>query len=159
MLCDSLHAWRLTKSWLTTVLPSLLDKGSDLKTFNKVGWGSMRGSTVGFLLFQYFSKGIAVEYSSCFISALNLDLYVGCFDAWMRRNPSRERNPPPPVIYCCPFQCGASDMVLIYLRYHIYRGCFLHDVVAICHHNLPLLLSLFCAERALIGCTQCRYYM
>ena len=27
-----------------------------------------RGSTVGFLLFQRFSVGLAVEYSSCFIS-------------------------------------------------------------------------------------------
>ena len=39
-----------------------------------------RGSTVGFLLLQRFSVSLAVEYSSCFISVMNLDLYVCCFD-------------------------------------------------------------------------------
>ena len=34
------------------------------------------GSTVGFLLLQYFSVGLAVEYSSCIITVLNFDLYV-----------------------------------------------------------------------------------
>ena len=39
------------------------------------------GSAVGFLLLQRFSKGLAVEESSCFNSALlDLDLYVCCFD-------------------------------------------------------------------------------
>ena len=33
-----------------------------------------RGSTVGFLLLQRFSVGLAVEYSSFIISVLNLDL-------------------------------------------------------------------------------------
>ena len=45
--------------------------------------GPIRGSTVGFLLFQHFSGGYAIEYSSCFISVLNLDLYAYCFDALM----------------------------------------------------------------------------
>ena len=44
---------------------------------------SHRGSTVGFLLFKHFSVGLAVEYSSCFISVLNLDFYVSCFNALM----------------------------------------------------------------------------
>ena len=35
-----------------------------------------RGLTVGLLLLQRFRVGIAVEYSSCFIPVLNLDLYV-----------------------------------------------------------------------------------
>ena len=42
-----------------------------------------RGSTVGFLLLQRFSVGLPVEYSSCFISVFNLDLYVCCVDALM----------------------------------------------------------------------------
>ena len=40
-----------------------------------------RGSTVAILLLQCFSKGLAVKYSSCFISMLDLDLYVCWFDA------------------------------------------------------------------------------
>ena len=39
-----------------------------------------RGSTFGFLMLQCFSVGHDVEYSSCVISVLNLDLYVCCFD-------------------------------------------------------------------------------
>ena len=35
-----------------------------------------RGSTVGLLLLQCFRAGLEVEYSSCFIPVLNLDLYV-----------------------------------------------------------------------------------
>ena len=38
---------------------------------------------VGFLLLWRFSVGLAAEYSSCFISVLNLDLYIYCFDALM----------------------------------------------------------------------------
>ena len=34
-----------------------------------------RGSTVGLLLLLCFSIGLAVEFSTCFISVLNLDLY------------------------------------------------------------------------------------
>ena len=52
-------------------------------------WGkTFRGSTVGFLSLQHLSKGLGVEYSSCFILVLNLALYVCCFDPWMSRNPS-----------------------------------------------------------------------
>ena len=52
------------------------------------GWGAMlcraqRGSFVGYQLLQRFSVSLAVEYSSCFISVLNLDLYLCCFDALM----------------------------------------------------------------------------
>ena len=47
--------------------------------------GPTGGSAVGciFFFFQLFSDGLAVEYSSCFISVLNLDLYVCNFDASM----------------------------------------------------------------------------
>ena len=43
------------------------------------------GSAVGFLLLQRFEfiVGLVVEYSSCIITVLNLDLYVCCFDASM----------------------------------------------------------------------------
>ena len=34
----------------------------------------------------------AVEYSFCFISVINLDLYVRCFDSLMNRGPSRGPN-------------------------------------------------------------------
>ena len=38
--------------------------------------GPIWGSAVGYLLFQRFSKGLAVEFSSCFSSVLlDLDLY------------------------------------------------------------------------------------
>ena len=47
------------------------------------------GSTAGLLLLQRVSVGLAVEYSSCFISVLNLDLYVCCVGALMSRNSSR----------------------------------------------------------------------
>ena len=65
------------------------NKGSGLKcsiqlvgarwfVFGRAHWGS----TVGYLLLQSFSKGLAVEYSSCFSPVLlDLDLYVCCFDA------------------------------------------------------------------------------
>ena len=35
------------------------------------------------MLDQRFSVGLVVEYSSCFISVMNLDLYVCCFDSLM----------------------------------------------------------------------------
>ena len=44
---------------------------------------SFVGPTIGFLLRQRLSVGLAVEYSSYFISVLNVDLYVCCFDALM----------------------------------------------------------------------------
>ena len=64
-----------------------LNKASGLKTFNLVGARcsvfvrAHRGSIVGFLLVQRFSVGL--EYWSCFISVLNLDLYVCCFGVLM----------------------------------------------------------------------------
>ena len=41
-----------------------------------------------------FQSWFAVEYSSCFISVMNLDLhvYVHCFDSSMNRGPSRGPN-------------------------------------------------------------------
>ena len=38
------------------------------------------------------ASGLAVEYSSCFISVMNLDLYVHRFDSLMSRSPSRGPN-------------------------------------------------------------------
>ena len=38
-------------------------------------FGTHRGSTIGFLLLQSFSVGLAVEYSCCFISVLNRFLF------------------------------------------------------------------------------------
>ena len=35
-----------------------------------------------------FRSWFAVENSSCFISVMNLDLYVRCFDSLMSRGPS-----------------------------------------------------------------------
>ena len=97
MLCDRVHAWWLTQSRLTTSLfncspsgrasnvmkvpalkLSIQFVGARCSVFGRAYWGS----TVGFLLLQRFSKGLAVEYSSCFNSVLlDLDLYVCCFDA------------------------------------------------------------------------------
>ena len=39
-----------------------------------------------------FQSWVAFEYSSCFISVINLDLYVRCFDSLMARGPSRGTN-------------------------------------------------------------------
>ena len=36
------------------------------------------GSAIGFMFLQRFSVGLAVEYSSFFISVLILDLYICC---------------------------------------------------------------------------------
>ena len=44
---------------------------------------SHRGLTAAFSLPQPFSVGLAVEYSSCGISVMNLDLYVCCFHSFM----------------------------------------------------------------------------
>ena len=35
------------------------------------------------------ASGRAVEFSSCFKSVMNLELYVHCFDSLMSRSPSR----------------------------------------------------------------------
>ena len=39
-----------------------------------------------------FQSWFAVEYSSCFISVMNLDLYVRCFDSLLSRDPSHRLN-------------------------------------------------------------------
>ena len=39
-----------------------------------------------------FQSWFAVEYSSCCISLMNLNLYVRCFDSLMSRSPSRGPN-------------------------------------------------------------------
>ena len=39
-----------------------------------------------------FQSWFAVEYSSCFNSVMNLDLYVCCFESLMSRGPSRGPN-------------------------------------------------------------------
>ena len=41
-------------------------------------------------MLQLFSVGLAVEY--CFISVLNLVLYICCFGALMSRSPSHRPN-------------------------------------------------------------------
>ena len=56
----------------TVLKLSIKQVGARCSVFDR----DQRGSTVGFLLLLVF-----VEYSSCFISVLNLDLYVFCFDA------------------------------------------------------------------------------
>ena len=38
------------------------------------------------------ASDLAAEYSSCFISVMNLDLYVHCFDSLMSRSPSHGSN-------------------------------------------------------------------
>ena len=43
------------------------------------------------------ASGLAVEYPSCFISVMNLDLYVHCFDSLMSRSLSRGPN----NVYVC----------------------------------------------------------
>ena len=69
--------------------------GSCYDDFSRLGaWCSVfgrahLGATVGFLLLKRFSVGLTVEYSSGFISVLNLDLYVCCsMHWWVKRNPS-----------------------------------------------------------------------
>ena len=71
--------------------------GSGLQTILVGAWCSVfvwahRGSTVGLLLLQRFNIGLTIEYSSWFISVLNLYLYVWCFCAFMSRSPSRGPN-------------------------------------------------------------------
>ena len=60
----------------------------------KVDWGLMIclwSGPSGFNCLTYvapaFQSWLAVEYSSCFISVMNLDLYVRCFDSLMSRGP------------------------------------------------------------------------
>ena len=42
-----------------------------------------------FSTFRCFRVGLLVEYSSCFVSVMNLNLYVHCFDALLSRSASR----------------------------------------------------------------------
>ena len=46
---------------------------------------------------------LAVEYSSCFISVINLDLYVRCLDALVSRSPSRGLNNVQNNVQTCMF--------------------------------------------------------
>ena len=124
MLCDRLHTWWLSQARLTTLLPALIARGgsglrrnggSALKTFSLGGWGLMicpwstdRGSTVRHLLLPRFSVGLAVEYSSYFISVLNLDLYIRGFECIAELE----------VLYAeritCMFMCQGGASVVVY---------------------------------------------
>ena len=90
MLCDRLHAWWLTQSWLTNLFPSLIAcrrgrpldamKAPAKKLSSKLVGARCsifgrphRGSTVVFLLLQRYNVGLAIEYSSCFILVLHPD--------------------------------------------------------------------------------------
>ena len=55
------------------------------QTFNEVGWGLMicLWSFNFSIFFVPFSVCLSVEYSYCFISEMNLDLNICCFDSWM----------------------------------------------------------------------------
>ena len=76
-----------------------LNDGSGIKLSIKLAgaWCSVfgrahRASTVGLPLLQHFRVGLTVEYSSCFILLMNLNLYVHCFDTLMNGGPSRGPN-------------------------------------------------------------------
>ena len=51
-------------------------------------WSGTPGFNYGTSVASAFQSRFAVEYSSCFISVMNLDLYVCCFDALMSRGSS-----------------------------------------------------------------------
>ena len=95
MLCDRLHAWWLTQSLLTTLQTPLI-----ARQWVKLSWlGSDDLSLVGPTGFNCwtsvapaFQSWFAVEYWSYFISVINLDLYVRCFDSLMCRGPSQGPN-------------------------------------------------------------------
>ena len=101
-------------------------------------------ATVGFLLLQRFSEGLAVEYSSCVISVLDLGLCVCCVGVLMSTSPlhwlnnlyvyepqhnigrglcARRTGLSRPVIHYWPFQGGAS--VVVYSRCHCSSVYFL----------------------------------
>ena len=66
------------------------------------------------LLLWRFSVCLAVEYSSCFISVLNLDLFVCSLDALMGRNPSY----------------GSDNLMYVYeLQQTLWRGLLEHEPV------------------------------
>ena len=139
-----------------------------------------RGSTVVFLLLQRFSVGLAVEYSSWFISVIYM---FAVLKRWWVRSPSRGPNNlyvhepqqniwrgcehvkrfKPPVIYYCPFQGGAS--VVVYLKVNVrplsvclWRCSFYyeqpggHQLGKSCPLRFLLLLFLFCVVSVVCMC-------
>ena len=90
-----------------------------------------RGSTAGFLLIQHFSVGLAVEYSSCLISVLNLDFCVSCFwcvwrglRAWSRFKPHSNN-----VLLTVPRRCFGC--CLLYSSMFV-RFLFVFDFCSLC---------------------------
>ena len=55
-------------------------------------WSGPPGLTVGTYVAPAFQNWFAVEFSYCFISVMNLHLYVRCFDSLMSRGPSNGPN-------------------------------------------------------------------
>ena len=55
-------------------------------------WSSPPGFNCWTSVARAFQSWLAVEYSSCFTSVMNLDLYARCFDSLMSRGPSRGPN-------------------------------------------------------------------
>ena len=51
-------------------------------------WSGPLGFNCWTSVAQAFQSWFTVEHSSCFISEINLDLYVCCFDSLMSRGPS-----------------------------------------------------------------------
>ena len=63
--------------------------GARCSVFGRAHWGS----TVGYLLLKRFSKGLAIEFSSCFNSVLlDLDYMIAVLMHRRIRNPSRGPN-------------------------------------------------------------------
>ena len=55
-------------------------------------WSGSPGFNFSTSVSSAFQSWFAVDYSSCFISVMNLDLYVLCFDSLMSRGCSRGPN-------------------------------------------------------------------
>ena len=55
-------------------------------------WSGLPGFNCWTSVAPAFQSWFDVEYSSSFISVMNLDLYVRCFDSLMSRGPSRGPN-------------------------------------------------------------------
>ena len=51
-------------------------------------WSGPPGFNCWTFVAPAFQSWFAVEYSSCFISVMNLDLYVRCFDSLMSGGPT-----------------------------------------------------------------------
>ena len=121
------------------------------------------------LLLHRFRVGFAVEYSSRFISVMNLNLYVHCVDALMSRSPSRglnnlnvyesqhnlgrrllqrETGLSPPVFYYWPFQGGAS--VVVHFTYWCHQTYWWRVII---YSFVVFLLRVFyiCNESHLIN--------